>query len=427
MQLGMSTGVVASRGGEVGRPMLYCDFRQNAGALLSFSEIIGSGLTYTGNNGAGGIIDEAGFLVQPTNNQPRFHHDRLDNNRPLGILLEEEGENKFPSSEDLGDSSWTKVKCSVDTDGVLSPDGTLNAHMVVEDVTTNERHYIHHSVTGNDEDTIYTIRAFVKTEGRDWIAVQNRTKGNQSRLTYFDTLLGAIGSGGNSPTLEDWGNGWYLVSMSINVATGGSSQFGGLRLAGADGDQFYDGDGSSGVRWWGVEFGKAPLGSYIRTTGVAKDRTKDVLTGDVSGALGVENTILLEGRTGYDNSSDNVAIQIDDGSTVDRYQIVWDSTGNLRVRTYEASILQADLDFGVYPERTDFKITARFAENDFAASLNGAAVLTDASGTIPGAAEGVNTIRFGSDVTGGEWNSTIRRAKVWDKGKPDGFLRAKSD
>jgi hypothetical protein len=55
---------------------------------------------------------------------------------------------------------------------------------------------------------------------------------------------------------------------------------------------------------------------------------------------------------------------------------------------------------------TDFTVAVRFANNNFAGSLNGGAIVTDLVGTNP---VGMTTARIGDAAGGGyAWNSTIK-------------------
>jgi hypothetical protein len=53
---------------------------------------------------------------------------------------------------------------------------------------------------------------------------------------------------------------------------------------------------------------------------------------------------------------------------------------------------------------TDFTLACRFADNNFAASVNGGAIVTDVSGTNP---TGLTTARIGNLNTNA-WSSTIK-------------------
>ena len=75
----------------------------------------------------------------------------------------------------------------------------------------------------------------------------------------------------------------------------------------------------------------------------------------------------------------------------------------------------------IYPAVTalDRKFATAFATDDFAASVNGGAVLTDTSGALPV----VNRLRIG-DMTGGNaLNGTIRRLVYWSQRLPNETLQ----
>ncbi len=110
--------------------------------------------------------------------------------------------------------------------------------------------------------------------------------------------------------------------------------------------------------------------------------------------------------------------QIDDGTENERYRIERNSSNEIHVIATDGGVDQADLNLGTVADLTDLKVAVRLAANDFAASLDGAAVVTDTSGTLPT----VTTSRLGMDTSGNEWGSPIGWAKMFDVGKPNGFL-----
>ena len=172
---------------------------------------------------------------------------------------------------------------------------------------------------------------------------------------------------------------------------------------------------------WGGQLGVGAFPtSYIKTEGSSVARSADVDSADISAQLGAENTLFVSARTGLDAG---VVCQIDDGTENERYRIERNSSNELRLFVTDGGVEQvgaSGLNLGTVADETDFKLAIRLAANDFAASLDGAAVVTDTSGSLPT----VDTIRFGMDTANDEWNSTIAEGKLFNVGKDDAFLRS---
>jgi hypothetical protein len=94
----------------------------------------------------------------------------------------------------------------------------------------------------------------------------------------------------------------------------------------------------------------------------------------------------------------------------------------LHVLVRNGALTQADLNLGVVSAVSAFKIAVRFGPNSFAASLNGGAVVTDTSGTMPT----VDTLRIGHDTNGNQWGSIIKSVMLFDEGKTNDYLQAVS-
>lgn len=101
----------------------------------------------------------------------------------------------------------------------------------------------------------------------------------------------------------------------------------------------------------------------------------------------------------------NVVFQVDDGSGNNRRTLRYGTDGKLHVIATVGGVDQCDLDLGAVANDTDFAVAIRWADNNFAASLNGGAIVTDASGSNP---LGLTTARVGCSSAGNYWNSTIR-------------------
>jgi hypothetical protein len=99
----------------------------------------------------------------------------------------------------------------------------------------------------------------------------------------------------------------------------------------------------------------------------------------------------------------HVYASLDDGTANERFRIVRDSSGDVRFIVTDGGVEQANLNLGAVADGAAFKVAASWAANDFAASLNGGAVVTDTGGTLPT----VTTLRFGNGHSAEQSNGPI--------------------
>lgn len=89
--------------------------------------------------------------------------------------------------------------------------------------------------------------------------------------------------------------------------------------------------------------------------------------------------------------------QLDDGTANERARVVYEiSTGKLLAQVYSGGVQQCSLDLGTVTLEAEHTVAFAWEINNFAASLSGAAAVTDASGTAP---VGLTTFRAGAGLT----------------------------
>jgi hypothetical protein len=203
-------------------------------------------------------------IVKAANNEPRFDHTSAGVCR--GLLIEEGRTNLYQQSEVFNDSFWTKTRSSISSNATTAPDGTLTADKLVEDTTASNTHTISSAVT--PPATAHTLSVFAKKGERTWIVL--RLGGTN---TFFNLDDGTIAAGSvNSPTITNFGNGWYRCAVTSSSGTQGQ-----FWLATNSTTTSYTGDGTSGLFIWGaqLEAGSFPT-SYIPTTTGTLARGADV-------------------------------------------------------------------------------------------------------------------------------------------------------
>jgi hypothetical protein len=109
-------------------------------------------------------------------------------------------------------------------------------------------------------------------------------------------------------------------------------------------------------------------------------------------------------------------IGINDGTTNERYLFRSDSTYFVT----DGGVAQVQIKLGSYTDGTAARAAFCYATDDFAGSLNGAAVVTDTSGTLPT----VTTINVGYQIGGNSLFGTISGARYWSSRLSNGQLQA---
>ncbi len=420
-----TTSPVRSKGSDDPTKTLHYLNTLVAGSTVEKMKRRGPVLTYTGNGGTSMIWDENATLVSTTNNQPRFDHDPVTG-AARGLRVESAAEEVLLQTEDF-ETTWTigGSNTTLTAAAGTAPDGETTAtdmlHLdsaeVVQQICT---------VIAN---TVYTLSVPIHsgtTGTHDWVQINFYSGGNGFQAWFDLTDAGAVGTNqtfGSGATLiaasvQSIGGGWYRIFLTGQLASGATTTIVEIHNQTADGSGTEEATNSAW--WWGANLVPGRLSSYIPATTGKVTRTAEAVSATVTSLLGSANTMVIAARTGY---GAGVVWQIDDGTENERYRIERNSSNELRLFVTDGGSEQvgaSGLNLGTVADDIDFKLAIRLAANDFASSLDGAAVVTDTSGTLPT----VTTSRFGIDTSGDEWNSTIKWGKMFGVGKPNGFLQS---
>ena len=337
----------------------------------------------------GTFFNSSGVLTTAAINAPRFDHVYNGSSWvSKGLLIEEQRTNNLLQSNSFS-TTWVSLDGAVVANSGTSPDGTNNAWKMNELATTTASHGIYQNLTIPGGACTWSI--FAKAGERSWlqfIAYNSST----NFFTWFNLSNGTIGTNaaGNTATITPVGNGWYRCSIT--------------RSAGADYAQFYTANGDNNGSYLGevgkgiyifgaqIETGSFPT-SYIPTTTAAVTRSADVcqITGtDFSGFWNASegsfacevnpfggNTIANQGIvTANDGTFSNVLGQIRNlQNTNGDYGAFCRASGTTTMSTVRAA--------GSTQVGVTFRAATGFKANDCADSLNGGAVITDGTVTLP--------------------------------------------
>jgi hypothetical protein len=383
-------------------------------ALVSktFSQII----TFTRASTAT-YFDSTGTLTSAAVDAPRLDYNP-NTLAAQGLLIEESRTNIQLQSEDLSSATgWGTTGSSISTNATTAPTGAVTADKLVEDTSTGL-----HLVASTNAVTVgvaYTFTVFAKAAER----TQFQISGMGLTGAGFNILVTLTGAGsvsgapvGTAITLLN--NGWYRVSVPFtptNTTPPVYSLYDGTTNS-------YTGNGTSGLFLWGsqTEAGAFPT-SYIPTTTTALTRAADVASVNTLSPWynATAGTIFVEAANAQVSAS---LFSTDDGTASNRIITYFNVANSPAFRVVSGGVDQANFSAGTIAQNATFKLSTAYATNDFAASLNGAAAVTDTSGTVP---SGQTTARIGSNVSSANFiNGYLRRITYYPRRLSNAELQA---
>ena len=200
---------------------------------------------------------------------------------PKGLLIEESRTNLITDSESHTYLDGDILVAQTANSG-LAPDGTNTAIAFMETAGTGN-HVSRKAVTIADNQNII-FSFFAKANGRTSGQIEFFDAGGA--FAFFDLASGTINSAtvyssatNGSSSIEDYGNGWFRVSLGLTTVSGDTSGTVQVRVTNAAGQNSYAGDATKGLFIWGLQLeqGSFPT-SYIKTTGSTVTRNADVAT-----------------------------------------------------------------------------------------------------------------------------------------------------
>lgn len=379
--------------------------------------------------------NQNGYLQLAAANQLRLDHDP-ETLIPKGLLIEESRTNLFTESANpVGSVVGLTVTNST---AVIQPTGTsLSAPRYVVSNVDSE-HSIGDRQVGVTAGRVYTCSAYIqRTAGmrpvldrRVQLSVYGAAVASLN-VSMAQASPGSILTPGGATTafgkkqlykanpsdIADF-TGWLRVWFTFTAASTGTLNFkvnitDGLTLSYPGGTESLD-----RFSFWGFqcEAGDFPT-SLIQTTADVQTRAGDHVD-VVIGAWrdDTKGTIVVLGDRQTDYIGTGTAVQMAGASHHDSISIQ-ENTGNVNVRV--GNVSQASLFRPVPPVDTKFKHAFSYEVNNFAAAMNGSAVVTDTAGALPV----TSNLRLGRGVQSGQsagfLNGHIARLDYFPHVMPD--------
>jgi hypothetical protein len=230
-------------------------------------------------------VGKDGYIKYANSNQPRFDYDPITG-QSKGLLIEIQSSNLLLYSNGVGGTGWFDSNCTNQQNAITAPDNSQTASKIIEaNTTSNHEFYQTISVTSG---TYYTVSVFAKAAERDSFRIGLTTGafGQATNVYAYLTGTGVISSitgGYTTATITAYPNSWYRVSGTFLPTTSTSmSAFLTLCANGGTTNASYQGDGSSGLYFWGAQIEQQSfLTSLIPTTSAQATRVFE--TSSISG------------------------------------------------------------------------------------------------------------------------------------------------
>ena len=373
----------------------------------------------------GTYFNSSGVLTSAAVNVPRFNHVYSGGSWvSRGLLIEEQRTNVIPKSNTF--SVWQLTDAVITSDNTTAPDGTLNSDLVTFTASGTIPRVVQYGSFNTVSGTAYTKSIYVKSGTQRYFQLV-WSGGFGAKYANFDTQdkVAATVSAGVTASVTDCGNGWYRYSATI-TASGNSSNDQFWIYAVDSGSAGWAPASSSGGTMWlfGAQYeaGAFPSSFIVSDSGSATTRSADVcqITGTSFSSFwnASEGVAAFEGDSYSTLTSDQLAFSFDDNSNSNAFfgsrsisTLVTDF--GVGFRSGGSAVATLTSGAGVAPTGSGFKVAAGYKVNDFAASINGAAVLTDTSGAVP---SGVSQLLIGRCAWVGApftWNGHISRLRYY--------------
>jgi hypothetical protein len=426
----------------VGNGWYRCSIRKvqaAGGPNLDFGPTTGDGVfSYTGTTGSGiyawGAQLETGSTpgtyvptTNAANSAPRFDHTFNGTSWvSRGLLVEEQRTNGFLQSNGFGNSPWSiALSRGTVTQNAASPDGTSNAWGAECTVTAPGGFYLVQSGLSSPSAT-YTFSFFAKKDNNGFVAIEAGETSNDVYV-FFDLTNGLSGNlssvGGYtniSHGLSDCGNGWYRCRLTFTKSNSNNltgyiyptcNSFSSLGCTSGQSNFIF------GAQYETGSFAT----SYIPTTSASTTRSADVCQiagSDFTSFWNASEGSFAFDADGFSTSTNNQFIlSASSGSSANSINLVRSNAND--VTGVGSSVLNGgglqeamNAAAGTWPTGQTCKLAFAYKANDFAQSVNGAAVTTDTSGSIPTVSQ---MVIGNAGWTTGPLNGHIARLRYFNK------------
>jgi hypothetical protein len=301
------------------------------------------------------------------------------------VLVEPQRTNVALYSQEFdNNTAWAKINSSITANSAISPSGIQNADTIT---STAPAPHIVSSVVSFGSTTNVSI--FVKYISQRWVQLMSGATFNGfANFDIQNGIIGTVGSNASDAKIEDFGNGWYRISVNLLGFTGVTNLYFGFVASGTAAWNTFDPNFNKSIYAYGaqIEAGSYPT-SYIPTTTASVTRNADVIskTG-ISSLIGqTEGTMFVDfnyfGNINAPATFEAIPLNVGNGTFSNSiYFTVFQST--LYLVVWSGGVNQATISLGAVTQGR-YKAAVTYINNDVKAYLNGTLAGSDTSVTLP--------------------------------------------
>lgn len=347
--------------------------------------------------------------------------------KPIGRSVWEQRTNLLQDSNQFETTFWNKANISVTTAAGTALDGTLTARKVSHTAGASFPQIYSNNVSAA-AGTRYTISLDITPINAAGICALRAWRDASNAVAVKLDFTGAVPTGaldeigvtGSSFAIEKSGTNRWRVSLSFTPAAANSW---GLR--------FYSGyvSGAPAAAYL-IEAAQFEAGAFssprIINTGSQVTRVADEVTFILAGirfnALGM--TLTAQAVSGAAMPADQAAVQIDNGSSANRWILYRKTTGSALAAAARSTAGSAgDLNLSpAAPEGVAYRVVASFGDSNLRAVRDGGSVVQDTTTALP---VGMTTGRVGKAAGASNYhNAPIQRLRFFPGQLADSELQA---
>ena len=413
-----TAGGTATQTSTIRSPSLDLNFAAMYDPVNQMSQAPYNQITFTRASTAT-YMDCDGVMKTAAVNVPRIDCNPVTG-QPNGLLIEEARTNLLSQSSAFA-AYWGLNSVETITDNqALAPDGTNTAALVSNANSSSSAYRFVATAVGT-----YTLSAYLKKGNSTSANLQINTPsgGNYCDVALnFDTAIASVWFGTCSNlVVQNLSNGWYRLAFTVTAASAGSSVIYIENSTTSSNSQFYI---------WGVQLeqGAFPT-SYIPTTTAAVTRSAESATVSASGWYNSSVGTWFDQFVPYEipTGATQGITTIDDGTANNYVELYRDSGGNYGVYKNVVSGTQVTRlgSVGTVPANSTARIVSTNQNSDFATSVSGATLLTQATGNL---ATALSTLRVGQQAVGGAYlDGAIGRVAYYSKRIPNSLIQTWSN
>jgi hypothetical protein len=356
----------------------------------------GMGGTITRSGATATRVNESGLIETVAADTLRIGYDPVTL-ECLGLLIEEARTNLCLRSQEFN-TSWITTAASVSANTDTAPDGTTTAETLTASASVSGAIYQAFTLTAG---ATYAVSIFMKqgTATRSGIGLYDVTAGGWQGLLDVDWTAGVPSTSGTIGTVnnikyEDYGSGWYRVSFTVSadaVNTSHRVYIYGDRAA-----------GTNNTKVWGAQLEAGDsVTSYIPTTTATVARNRDAIKdSDISSFFNSSEGTMYVEATAVEPAANigggaAVTAEFHDGTTDERLMVYRNPSSVAIAYNKTGGVADVQRQAGAWADGATVRAAYAFKTNDFAISLDGAAVATDTVGTLAT----VSQLQFGASAS----------------------------